>query len=127
MAHKGRSLMAKPVELDIPGALRRVGGDRELLARVIDFVVEDSPQLMQRIVAALDAERFREVERAAHSLNGLVSNVHCIAVQEKVLEVEDLARRGDREKIATVLEPLGELIDRMMAKLDDARRELGSH
>ena len=82
--------MAKPVELDIPGALRRVGGDRELLARVIDFVVEDSPQLMQRIVAALDAERFREVERAAHSLNGLVSNVHCIAVQEKVLEVEDL-------------------------------------
>lgn len=119
--------MAKPVELDIPGALRRVGGDRELLARVIDFVVEDSPQLMQKIVSALDAERFREVERAAHSLNGLVSNVHCIAVQEKVLEVEELARRGDREQIVHVLEPLGELIDRMMAKLDDARRELVDH
>ena len=32
--------MVPSIEFDVPGALKRVGGDRELLVRIIDFVAE---------------------------------------------------------------------------------------
>ena len=74
--------MAAVIDLDVDGALKRVGGDRELLVRIIDFVVEDSPQFVSRMETALESGEYSEVERAAHSLKGLVSNLHCKAVQE---------------------------------------------
>jgi len=116
--------MATSIELDVPGALKRVGGDRELLARIIDFIVEDSPQFISRIETALKANEYAEVERAAHSLKGLVSNLHCVAVQEKATEIEGFARIHNREAIATALGVLGDLTQKMMLKIAEARRKL---
>jgi two-component system, sensor histidine kinase and response regulator len=116
--------MATSIELDVPGALRRVGGDRELLVRIIDFVVEDSPQFVRRMETALESGEYAEVERAAHSLKGLVSNLHCAAVQEKALEIEGLAHVGNRAGIASALEVLGRLTAQMMLKIDEVRRTL---
>jgi len=116
--------MATSIELDVPGALRRVGGDRELLVRIIDFVVEDSPQFVRRMETALESGEYSEVERAAHSLKGLVSNLHCAAVQEKALEIEGFAHVGNRTGIASALEVLGRLTAQMMLKIDEVRRTL---
>jgi HPt (histidine-containing phosphotransfer) domain-containing protein len=118
--------MTTSIELDVPGALKRVGGDRELLAQIIDFVVEDSPQFISRIETALKANQYAEVERAAHSLKGLVSNLHCVAVQDKATEIEGLARIHNRDAIAAALEVLGDLTQKMMLKIDEARRALAT-
>jgi two-component system, sensor histidine kinase and response regulator len=118
--------MNTSIELDVPGALKRVGGDRELLARIIDFVVEDSPQFLRRMEMALNADQYAEVERAAHSLKGLVSNLDCVAVQNKALEIEGLARVRNRDAIAPALKVLGELTQKMMLKIDEARRKLAA-
>lgn len=120
------AIMAASVELDVPGALKRVGGDRELLARIIDFVAEDSPLFVRQMETALESGDFHEVERAAHSLKGLVSNLHCAAVQEKAFEVEGLAHVRDRDAIAAALECLGRLTMQMMLKIDEVRRTLDS-
>ncbi len=116
--------MAASIELDVPGALKRLGGDRELLARIIDFVVEDSPQFVRRMETALASGEYGEVERAAHSLKGLVSNLHCPAVQEKAREIEGLAHVGNRDAVAAAVECLGQLTEQMMLKIGEARRTL---
>jgi two-component system, sensor histidine kinase and response regulator len=116
--------MAASIELDVPGALRRVGGDRELLVRIMDFISEDSPQFLERMESALQTGEYAEVERAAHSLKGLVSNLHCAAVQEKALEIEGLAHVGDRAAIGKAIEALTRLTQEMMRKIEELRRTL---
>jgi HPt (histidine-containing phosphotransfer) domain-containing protein len=116
--------MIATIEFDVPRALDRVGGDRILLARIIDFVVEDSPDLVHRIETSLENDEFGEVERAAHSLKGLVANVYCDAVQSRAVEIEMLARSGNRAAILRALESLTDLMEPMVAKLEVARREL---
>jgi HPt (histidine-containing phosphotransfer) domain-containing protein len=118
--------MAAPIDFDVPGALKRVGGDRELLVRIIDFVVEDSPEYVKRMETALQCGEYGEVERAAHSLKGLVSNLHCRAVQDKAFEIEGLAHVRDRHSIKAAIESLGQLTERMMLKIDELRRTLVS-
>jgi len=116
--------MIATIEFDVPRALDRVGGDRTLLARIIDFVVEDSPDLVRKIETSLENDQFGEVERAAHSLKGLVSNVYCDAVQSRAVEIETLARTGNRAAILRALESLTDLMEPMITKLEVARREL---
>jgi HPt (histidine-containing phosphotransfer) domain-containing protein len=119
-----RDFMIATIEFDVPRALERVGGDRLLLARIIDFVVEDSPDLVRKIESSLDNDQFGEVERAAHSLKGLVSNIYCDAVQSRAVEIESLARSGNRTAILRAVESLTDLMQPMIAKLEVARREL---
>jgi two-component system sensor histidine kinase/response regulator len=116
--------MIATIEFDVPRALDRVGGDRLLLARIIDFVVEDSPELVRKIETSLENDQFGEVERAAHSLKGLIANVYCEAVQSRAVEIETLARSGNRAAILRTLESLSDLMEPMIAKLETARREL---
>jgi two-component system sensor histidine kinase/response regulator len=119
-----RRIMVASIEFDVPGALRRVGGDRELLGRIIDFVAEDSPEFVRRMEIALKSGEYGEVERAAHSLKGLVSNLHCRAVQDKALEIEGLAHVQDKSSIAAAIAALSELTDQMMLKIDELRQSL---
>ena len=117
-------MITTTIEFDVPRALDRVGGDRILLARIIDFVVEDSPDLVRKIETSLESDEFGEVERAAHSLKGLVSNVYCEAVQSRAVEIEKLARSRNRAGIEHALESLTDLLEPMISKLEVARREL---
>jgi len=121
-----RAIRVSTIDFDVPGALKRVGGDRELLVRIIDFVVEDSPQFVKRMETALQCGEYGEVERAAHSLKGLVSNLHCRAVQDKAFEIEGLAHVRDGNSIAAAIESLGQLTEQMMLKIDELRRSLAS-
>jgi len=116
--------MVASIEFDVPGALKRVGGDRELLGRIIDFVAEDSPEFIRRMQTALKSGEYAEVERAAHSLKGLVSNLHCRAVQDKALEIEGLAHVRDKASIAAAIATLSDLTDQMMVKIDELRHSL---
>ena len=118
--------MVASIEFDVPGALKRVGGDRELLVRIIDFVAEDSPEFIRRMKTALQSGQYAEVERAAHSLKGLVSNLHCRAVQDKALEVEGLAHVRDNTAIGAAIANLDDLTEQMMVKIDELRHSLAA-
>ncbi len=117
-------MISTTIEFDVPRALDRVGGDRILLARIIDFVVEDSPDLVRKIETSLESDEFGEVERAAHSLKGLVSNVYCEVVQSRAVEIEKMARSKNRAGIEHALKSLADLLEPMISKLEIVRREL---
>src|SRR5438876_10634654 len=54
--------------------LARVGGDHQLLAEISRLFVDDAPEHLQRIKAALDAGDSGSLRRAAHALRGAAAN-----------------------------------------------------
>ncbi len=90
-------------ELDLESALTRLGGDRDLLKDMLEFLQQDIPPLLEEIHSSFnqcDAER---MERAAHSLKGLSSNFDATEVVKLAAEVERLGRQGDLAAAATVI------------------------
>jgi CheY-like chemotaxis protein len=61
-------------EVDIPGALERLNGDKELLTALVGFFFEDFPTLLDQIRAAFARRDWPALQRAAHSLKGLSAN-----------------------------------------------------
>jgi two-component system, sensor histidine kinase and response regulator len=118
--------MSRAITLDIDRALRRLGGDRELVAKLIEFIAEDLPPLIEQIETSLRAGRYSEIERAAHSIKGLVSNVYCEAILEQALKIEQSARACDREAIALEIPLLRDLIRKFLLLLRDVHSELAA-
>lgn len=113
--------MAPYVELDLDRALTRIGDDRFLMARIMDFVTEDVPHLVDELQRALDDGRYHDASCAAHSLKGLVANVHCEAVERRAFELERLAASEDQSAIGRALPELHQFVDEMLLQLKSAR------
>lgn len=80
--------------VDEAGALRRLGGDRQLLDEFITIFNEDSPVLLEGIRAGLESRDSMQVRRNAHALKGLVSNFgaeECVKLARRI----ELAGRAD--------------------------------
>jgi CheY-like chemotaxis protein/HPt (histidine-containing phosphotransfer) domain-containing protein len=72
--------------------LARVGGDRELLAEISRLFVDDAPQHLQRIRAAIDARDSDALRRAAHSLKGAAANFDAEGVVTVARTLEQMGR-----------------------------------
>jgi signal transduction histidine kinase/CheY-like chemotaxis protein len=75
-----------------PGALARVGGDRQLLAEISRLFVDDAPHHLDRIRAALDAGDGEALRRAAHGLKGAAANFDADAVVAAARALEEIGR-----------------------------------
>jgi signal transduction histidine kinase/DNA-binding response OmpR family regulator/HPt (histidine-containing phosphotransfer) domain-containing protein len=73
-----------------PGALARVGGDRQLLAEISRLFVDDAPHHLDRIRAALDAGDGEALRRAAHGLKGAAANFDADAVVAAARALEEI-------------------------------------
>jgi PAS domain S-box-containing protein len=60
--------------IDEARLLERVGGDLEALKELIDVFLADAPLLLARINTAIEAQDIRDLQAAAHTLKGAVSN-----------------------------------------------------
>jgi CheY-like chemotaxis protein len=60
--------------IDEARLLERVGGDLEALRELVDVFMADAPLLLARINAAIEAKDASELQAAAHTLKGAVSN-----------------------------------------------------
>ena len=84
-----------PAETGVPssGMLERVGGDRELLAEVIQFFLEDCPPMIELMRQGLADGNYVVVHRTAHSLTGSAGNFDAFAVTtlSRTLETHAIA------------------------------------
>lgn len=102
--------------VDLHAALRRLGGDAELLREMAAIVVQDAPGLLAQAVAGLDSDERETAARAAHSLKGLASNFsNPAAGAAEAAEIE--LRRGDRDRAARALRLLQALLERLIEEL----------
>jgi HPt (histidine-containing phosphotransfer) domain-containing protein len=86
--------------------LDRVGGDEDLLREITAIFVEEYPQLLQEIEAAIRDRSAVRLERAAHTLKGSVSNFGAQAATEAAYRLETLGRQGKLEQAEEALPDL---------------------
>jgi HPt (histidine-containing phosphotransfer) domain-containing protein len=108
---------AAPV-LDVETALRRVGGDRNLLSEVARLLREDAPGMMRDIADALGREDARILERAAHRLKGSLGVLSAVPAADAALAVERAAKEGDLIGAALAREELEREMGRLAPELD---------
>jgi two-component system sensor histidine kinase/response regulator len=92
--------------MDLDKALRRLDGDHSLLIDLIGFYLEDYPGLLIKMDEAAGAGDAASLERAAHSLKGLVANFDAMNAKEIAQRMEFSAK--DRN-IATASGLISEL------------------
>ena len=88
------------VRLDWGPALEAVGGDRELLAKVIDGFLGQHPSLIAELRAALGAGDLAVVRRVAHTIAGSLRSFEGARVVTLAEALEDRCREGAAEPAA---------------------------
>jgi len=78
-------------------------GKPELLARVINLYLVESPKLMQKLKQAALAGNALEIARAAHSLKSSSANVGAKLLSRYFADLEAAARRADTEEARRTL------------------------
>lgn len=85
--------------VDLPELLARVENDQELLAELLALFLKDYPRLRDTLHHAVHAGDPRQVEKAAHTLKGMLGNLSIKHGAERAANVEAAARTGDAREI----------------------------
>jgi two-component system, sensor histidine kinase and response regulator len=101
---RGKLQMASTsIPADLQPALKRFGGDVDLLREMARFYLEDHGQLVDDLEKHLAVGAATAVERAAHSLKGIISNFDRMDLIENCNQAETLARSGALDEVAAML------------------------
>jgi len=92
---QGASVEEQIRQLDESVALSRVGGDFDLLREVVGLFLDDYPQAIEKMRAAVGAHDPSGVEHHAHSLKGSVSTFGAQQAFDAALTLERKGRSGD--------------------------------
>jgi HPt (histidine-containing phosphotransfer) domain-containing protein len=92
--------------LDADAVLDRVGGDEELLREIIAIFLEEYPLLMAEIRVAVSRSDRANLERAAHSLKGAVSNFGARTATDLARDLEAVGRTGELGGLAPIVSKL---------------------
>ena len=82
-------------EIDIAAALARLGGDRASMLELAQMFIEDCPQRVSDIEAAVAARDPATVNNACHNLLGTASNLSAVGLQELVARIGAQVKAGD--------------------------------
>ncbi len=102
-------------------ALRRMGGDEDLLADLAGVFLKDYSQQVANIRNAMQQSDCPGIERAAHTLKGSVAAFGAGRATQVVLQLETSARSGDLgecRRLLTLLEPE---VDALKSELQSLR------
>ncbi len=86
--------MASPSRLDAT-VLARLGDDAQLVADISRLFIEDAPDHLRQIRAALDGRDGEALRRAAHTFKGAIANFGAQAAVDAARTLEDIGRRGE--------------------------------
>jgi two-component system sensor histidine kinase/response regulator len=107
------------VAVDVPAVLARLGGDRQLLAEMVQLFREDAPKTLralQRAVTAGDPERVRI---AAHAIKGSLGTLGATSAAEIARALEMMGREGELSGAPHALLSLRDEVKRLQDALAD--------
>lgn len=78
--------------------LQRLGNDQELLKELLSFSLEDIPEYLANIDAAIDAGDTDQIRKAAHKMKGFARNMAFTRLAELALAMEQGAAASANEQ-----------------------------
>jgi protein-histidine pros-kinase len=98
--------------------LGRMDNDWDFLAETVEMLAADGPARVADIRRALAAGDAAAVGRAAHALNGMVSNFCAPPAQAAALAVEQMGKTGDLAAAPAAVDALAVGVDALIADLN---------
>lgn len=121
--------------LDWTRALQNTDGDEELLIELAGVFIEETPEMMRQVRAAIDTRDAPELQRAAHSLKGSAHIFAASAATDAALRLEAMGAESNFKDAADGWAILRFEIDGLLTvlkervggqKSDEARNEHNS-
>ena len=91
-----RATAASEQRIDHRGTMHRLGGNEQLFYDLVRFFLEDAPVVLAELGTALTSNDAKGVERAAHSLKGLIAN---FGAKEATTLAAELQRFGRDQRL----------------------------
>ena len=98
---------------DMDDALVHVEGDRDLLHEIVGLFFESAPELIAQAKVAADSQNMEELERAAHTIKGMIGNFGAQDSYAAALSLEQAAREGDSTNASALCAELARQITRL--------------
>ena len=105
--------------LDLAALLDQVGGDRALLARLVDIYREQSTELRAKLRQAVAAADARAAHQQAHALKSVVGHWGRGRAFQLAGRLESLGRDGDASALPPVYDELVSALHRLDHQLSD--------
>ncbi len=91
-----------------------------LLRQLVELFSADAPERIEAIATAIEAGNLHEVAQSAHQLKGAAANMGARELERLACDVENLARTGQRDRLAGVAGLLHEAFEAARTALDRA-------
>ncbi len=109
--------MRQSLVSDLDAALNALEGDRELLRRIVDLFLLQSPQLLEEVRISIARGDAPTLERAAHKLRGSVTNFAAKKTYDAAFRLESMGRDGDLTQAAAAQAELERAMGELQATL----------
>lgn len=96
-----------------------VDGDHEFVKEMADLFLDQCPTYLDDIRQAIDERDAGALERSAHTLKGVVSNLQATPAQKAALRLETLGRAGEWDGVSEAMVTLEREIERLQSALTD--------
>lgn len=109
----GKSLLM----LDFQLAMERVGGDEDLLKEIARLFLDEYPDSLRKLEAAISNQDSKQVEHEAHTLKGSVANFGAVKAISSAFELEQMGRNNDLSQAVQSFQQLKNALNGLDAEL----------
>jgi HPt (histidine-containing phosphotransfer) domain-containing protein len=111
-------LPSEPEVFDRVACLDRLGGNEELLRRIITVFLGDSQEQVNKLAEALALADSAQVSRLAHKISGASGSISATALHELTSKLETAAREGSIERMAELGATLSQIVAALKCALE---------
>jgi len=104
---------------DQEGAIKRIGGKKEFLSKIVASCRQDAPGLIQSIEEAIANNDLKSIQLHSHSIKGSAGNVSAYKVQMIAKEVEASAKEGSLEEVIRLFPMLKAAVEEVIVLWDE--------
>jgi HPt (histidine-containing phosphotransfer) domain-containing protein len=123
IAPKPAVALGSDVVFDEPSLLKRVGGNRALMQRLVKEFLGDTPSQLSILRKHLEDGDAPSARRQAHKVKGAAATLSAGALREVAYQAEQAAMANQLDRLAALLPAIESEFERVKAVLEPVERE----
>ncbi len=115
-----KEAVAQPEVFDREELMERVGGNEAICKQVVKLFMDNMPEYIRKLKAALQKNDARQIQFQAHTVKGMAANVAAQGMHRIASELEDAGEEGNWEKIHVLITEMDSEFKNVLSALFDA-------